>query len=657
MIRSRNRRRVVVPSVTTNKTQTKDYEYKQGKNTNLSNDISPPDNWRYITDAREYNVGKWSTRLGSDPFSIPIGESVSANISSVIGASLTSFSTTQYLAQKLTATTTGPLTSLEVNIKNANGATGTVVVALYSDNANKPGTELFRSTIAASAVTATLQYLKARSITCPSVVSGTAYWMVIFTQQGGTGSYQVSTTTNASTSSLSVDSGTSWTNQTVAINARLSTATSGGTKGVIRVRRSNGIKYTFMAHGTDLYSINETTGVTTSVDSGINTNSTYVRFAFVNDTLYYITGLQKPRKYNFTTATEVTTAPSNATNIFEHKGILFYTDADDVTREFYTNFGIYDTFTSTDFILVPAPKTGDPITAKARLNGNLYIITRNSKYILYGAQNATFQLDSAIGQKGTFSQESIVFDEDYIYLAGDDGIYRFNGAEEVNLSEDVLDWWNGIIAKENTVLELHDNRLYIYYTPNGQDRNSRCQVYNTLYKIWESEDTNTYINRSYTLFDTDNYFLQGSNRAGFVMLGERATNDYNNCGEPFTYELRTRYDHYDTPAQFKRAPLFRPHFDATTGKYSIEVGYALDYNDAPNYTLLNLQPIGATFDSGKTFNSGLTYGSAAQINPTDDGPMIPGEFRRLQIRYRKYAARQPVSFDGHILKIETQRIN
>lgn len=655
MIRSRVRRPVFIPSVTTNKVQTKDYEFIKGLNTNLSNDDMPQDQLRYMTDTREIEIGKHKTRQGNDFFSVPIGEAVNDQETSTTGASNFSFSTTSYFAAKIVATSTARLTALEANIRNTAGGTGTVVLALYTDDSG-PGEEIARTTIPASSLTSSYQYLKGRFISCPDITNATTYWVVGFVQAGGTGSYQVSTTTNTDTGETSANSGQSWTEQAYEFNVKLSTATVGGVKGQIRVKRSNGTTYTFFAHGTNLYSVNETTGATTSVDSGLHTDATYCRFVFVNDVLYYVTGLQKPRKYDFSSASEISAAPENAATIIEHVGIVFYGSAADRSKQFYTNFAAYETFTSTDFGYIPAPKTADPLTAYAKLNGNLFPITRNNKFVLYGARTETFRLDEAPGQKGTFSQESVSYDQNYIYLASDDGIYRYNGAEEKNIALDILNEWTALTNKTNTVLELHNNRLYVWYTPNGQSVNTECFVYNTLYQHWESKDLGAYVGRAFARFDVDDKFIQGSNRVGMLMYAEQSTNDYNNMGEPFTWELRTHYNHYGTPAQFKRAPNFRPHFDSQSGAYSVQVGYAQDYNDSATYSNVALQGSGVTFDSGATFDSGEVFGGSQQINPLDEAPAIPGEWRRLQIRYKHYSAREKVTFDGHVLSLETQRL-
>jgi hypothetical protein len=56
---------------------------------------------------------------------------------------------------------------------------------------------------------------------------------------------------------------------------------------------------------------------------------------------------------------------------------------------------------------------------------------------------------------------------------------------------------DGAANKRNTVLELHNNRLYVFYTPNGESSNSRCMVYHILYGIWESDDTRAYVGMTY----------------------------------------------------------------------------------------------------------------------------------------------------------------
>jgi hypothetical protein len=240
-------------------------------------------------------------------------------------------------------------------------------------------------------------------------------------------------------------------------------------------------------------------------------------------------------------------------------------------------------------------------------------------------------------------------------VANKDGIWKFNGAEERNIAEDILASWSALLDKDNTVLHLFGNRLYAFTTGNGSARNNQCFVYNLLYGIWESLDLGQYVGSAFSR-SADGRLLLGSNVVGMVMLSEEATNDYNNMGEPLTWELRTNYAHYDTPAQYKTAPMYRPHFDTVTGRYSVQVGYATDYSDSPTYTNVNIYGNGPRFDEGYLFDDGNYFGTSAQANPMDDSIQIPGEWRRLQLRYKHYAAREPVTFDGHVISLQVQRL-
>jgi hypothetical protein len=149
---------------------------------------------------------------------------------------------------------------------------------------------------------------------------------------------------------------------------------------------------------------------------------------------------------------------------------------------------------------------------------------------------------------------------------------------------------------------------------------------------------------TYASADQTGYFLQASNRVGMLMLGEQSTNDYTTMGEPLSYELRTKYDHYGSPAQLKRAPDYRPHFDSVSGTYSITVGYATDYSDSPTETDIPLGGSGPRFNSGYTFDSGVTFGGSAQINPLSPTPPrypVSGGACRFATAIRRHVSQSP----------------
>lgn len=634
--------------------QTNAVSFKDGVNTYRDNDDVKPTEVVQATDARMVKIGRYRTRQGSDRYSVPIGEASNVTVTSTTGASTVAVSATNYISQAVTPGSTGRATRIDLKIKSQTGATGTVIIELHSSQDVLSTSLLARTSIAASAISTTATLLPAYFMEAPLLTNGVTYYVIVKGQTDNAGSYLVSTTTAATTLSTSTNSGVSFASTSTAANLTLYTSTDGGVKGLTRVYRVGGQKQTLFAHASSIYSVNDADGTTSAVKTGLDNSATNYRFALAQDTLYWVNGREKPYKYDFSTVTQVTASPYTPYLIMESHGIMFFVDAADKTRLFYSNFALYDTFTSTDFIYVPAPKSYDSLTALAKLNGVLFLYGNRNKFVLYGTDDATFRLDQAIGTKGTFSQESVVQDMNFIYSASDDGIYRFNGSQETNIALPVLDWYMSLPNKANCTLELYNNRLYIYYTPSGSGDNTNCRVYNTLLDIWESDDTNTMTARTLARQTADNVFIQGSNRVGALYYGELSTNDYANLGNVLNFEIRTNYTHFGSPGMLKRITKWRPKFAGQTGSYNGQAGYATDLIDAENYQNVPLGTNAPRTDTGLTTDSGVLVGGTTLIEPTT--LLIPGEAKRIQRRYRHIAAREPMELDEEILEVQTQRL-
>lgn len=647
-----NRSRAVA-SNSSLKTEPQSNNFLKGEYTYTPNDIRPADSLTLIQDARVASIGQYKTRKGCDPYSVPIGEAVNVEVTSTTGAADKSFSSTVWYAERVQATATGRLSKVEIRIKNDASATGTPMVAVYSDDSGEVGVQLGRSSIASSLITSSYQYLGARYIEAPTITNASYYWVVVYTQ-GGTGSYKISSTTSLTNADTSTSAGGTWSDTSYSLNVKLYTATSGGVKGLRRVYKSDGTAYTFFAHGTTLYSVNDTTGATTAIDTGLDSDSTDVRMEFINDILYYTDGEQKPRKYDFAVASEVSAAPSTARNVLEHVNHAFYFDSTDRTKVYWSDLGDFEVFPSTNFRYVPASRKSDKLAAMAKLNGLLYFFTLKNKFVHYGQDNATFQVDEAPAQKGTFSQESVAYDENYIYFISDDGVYKFNGTSEENIALPILDKIEGLLDKDNCRLELHNNRLYVWYTPNAEADNSSCLVYNTVLNIWESEDTGTFIGRTFARHDNSNQFLQASNRIGAVYYGELSTNDYNNLGDILQTELKTHYDPMGAPQQLKSIRKWRPDFRAQSGNYSAQVGVAADFSDDVTFYDVPMQSSGFQYDAADALYDTATYASEGEIHITT--LEVPGEAYRWQRIYKHHAAREPIEFTGETLAVQMQRM-
>jgi hypothetical protein len=434
-------------------------------------------------------------------------------------------------------------------------------------------------------------------------------------------------------------------------------ATSGGIKGLHRAYKSDGTKVTLFAQGTALYSVNDVTGALTTVKSGLNASATQYRFVTVNDIVYYVNGYDGLRKWDFTTESQVNA--TNYTHICEHKGLLFLVDALDPNKVVFSNFAAYETFTSTDFIYVPSPKTGDPVAALQPLNGLLLIPTRKGKYILSGEDNATFTLEEAPDKKGTFTQETVTSDKNFMYYLSDDGVYRSNGSEAQLLSESNFQSILSLANKESCCLVVNKGRLYLWFRSDGAAANDSCYVWNLNYgkggaDCLESTDVNAYVTRAVNGFRDSNDLLVASSLVGQVYWQEKSSNDNTNLGGDINFILQTHYMTFGSPSVLKEVRYWEPRFGAQSGNYAVRCEYASDLRDNWQlYSAPNVQGSGYLWgDSGTVWGS-FTWGTTAEVQ---EQLYVPGEYRRIALRYKHYATRQPQKFLGHTLIVQQRRI-
>lgn len=651
-----------IPSITSRKLSFEINDYSLGYNSFLSNDKFPlkdgaSNMWRLAQDARITTLGDYQTRRGFDFHSDPAGITQDQTQTSTTGAADKSFNTTTRLAQKWTAGASGKLAKYEVRLKNDASASGTVLVEHWTDSSGSPGVLVARSSIADSTITGSYTYMTAHFADAPTVTSATAYWLIVYVQQIGANSFKWSSTTSATTAKVSADSGASWSSTSYALNFKQHYATSGALKGLHRAYKSDGTAVTLFAHGTVLYSVDEVTGALTTVKSGLSASAVNYRFVTVNDIVYYVNSFDGLRKWDFAAESQVNT--TNYTHITSHKGLLVLVTADDPNKVVYSNFADYETFTSTDFIYVPSPKTGDPVTAVISLNGYLLLFTRNNKFILSGSDNATFTLDEAPDQKGTFSQETVTMDKSFVYFLSEDGVYRSNASEAQLLSENIYTDVITLFAKSQACMVVNKGRLYLWFRSPGSSFNDSCHVWNLNYgsngaDCVESYDTQAYVTRAVSAFNDNDQLLVGSSITGQIYWQEKASNDYTNLGGDINFLLQTHYITADSPAMLKEIRYWQPRFRAQSGNYRINCEYASDLRD--NWQLYespNVQGAGYLWGDPGTVWGSFTWGTTAEVQ---EQLYVPGEFRRIAIRYKHYATRQPHSFLGHSFQMQTRRM-
>lgn len=317
----------------------------------------------------------------------------------------------------------------------------------------------------------------------------------------------------------------------------------------------------------------------------------------------------------------------------------------------------YDAFNIDFYQNFPAIKTGDPLTAMFNLGGVLYFMTRRNKYQMYAQSADAWSQSVSNAQNGTFSQESVVCDLNYAYFANENGVYVFDGSSEASITKDTIqNVYDAIPDKENIVLDLYKNRLYVFYTSIEGGKNDHCLVYNINLRLWESFDSNTWVSATSARQNASGRFLCGHSRIGMLMLSETNDGNYSDMGKPIAFNLETAYNHYGSTSQLKRITKWRPDFATVSKPYTVECGYSLDYLDQVRYAFsIDLQRQQA-INTGYVWDNPSDYGVPSIPTKLSTIPQVNGEFYRCQLRYQHVAAFEPVIFRSHTVTIQTQRI-
>jgi hypothetical protein len=305
----------------------------------------------------------------------------------------------------------------------------------------------------------------------------------------------------------------------------------------------------------------------------------------------------------------------------------------------------------------PAIKTGDPLTAMFNLGGIVYFLTRRNKYYMFSQTADVWTQQASSAQHGTFSQESCICDLNYAYYANDDGIYIFDGSSEASITQNTIQsTYDAITGKESIHLQLYNNRLYVFYSSQGNGSNDSCLVYNVNLKLWESFDTGLPVASTIGRQTASNRFICGSSKFGQLYSFENNTNDYADLGAPIDFDLETAYLHFGTPSQLHRITKWRPEFATVAGDYTIKCGYALDFTDNVKYAfsidLKNQTPVQESY----VWDNPPAYGNTVTPTKLTHTPQVNGQFYRCQIRYQHHAAFEPVNFKSHTMSCETQRL-
>lgn len=609
----------------------------------------------YGRNFRIFNPGSFlersaiSKRQGHTFYSVPVGETIDQQITSVTGAANQSLGLIAWIAQKFTAGATGNLTRLDLNLRNTASGNGPIIVALYSDNSGAPGSILATSSIPNSSVTSSYQYLSARYIEAPSVTNGTVYWAVAYIQSDGNNTYQWSSSTSASTAQTSANSGNTWSATAFEMNIKTYVATSGGVKGMTRYYRSTASPQTVFAQNTNVYTVNDVTGATTSIKSGLNTSATLYDWTDVNDILYFVNGFDVPQKWDGTTEAAAGGSPPAASQVELYANHLFYLQPN-TNFAVFSDAGSYESIPGTSFIYVPSPKTADPVIKMVAYGGNLTFITRNTKYTLFGTDLSSFTLKEATAKKGAVSASAICTDQSFIYFMSNDyHIYAYNGGTDTKLSSERIQSILKNVANTSDIkLEVHDKKLFVHYTPSGQTTNQHRLVWDLVFSEWMSdEQVYTGYGLEWNSQSDTGQWTQASSRVGALYYGDIG---YNDVGKPIAFDWWSKYLSYGNPAARHRVKRHYVFLQGEDGNYDVDCQVDEDNLNSPTSNPVsvnvanNLYGVGGhIYGTVANGGSGLVYGDGVlyplRLN-------IPGQYYKTQFRFVNSGVDQQVDILG-----------
>ena len=650
MVQTRFTKYKTIPNVSTKKSSPSTTNFADGIATYQPNDTMKTSQLRLAENARFDRIGEYKTRVGYKPFgtSVPIGYASVAN-------NLTEERTPSPLADakpfSFTLNESTLIYSVMVNFESTSTTYAVPSVGIYNSN-----DELMVEGFVDPAKTS-MGIVEVVFMSCPKLSAG-SYEVRIGTQNNRPSTYEVSVTPSD------------------ILVCRVNTCTEGGVSNVFEAN-INGAKTILFTQGNNLYRM-ASNGATTLIRT-LPTGVTHVRFSQNLNQVRYADGKEGPRLLNPANSWADTAIPTldlkTGTNLNIKvrdimEGIsdnIVYLDADVDTKAVwtfpygYSNNGTvissYDKFNAVFYQSFPAIQTGDPVTAMFNLGGVYYFLTRRNKYQMYAQTADQWSQSRSTAQNGTFSQESLVCDLNYAYFANDTGIYRFNGMDEDSITQDTIqNVYDAIPNKESIVLDLFNNRLYVYYAGTSGGPNDHCLVFNINLGKWESFDSNTYVSATSARQNSSGRFLCGHSKVGLIMQTEDSSINYSDMGEAIAFNLETAYEHFGATSQLKRIPKWRPEFATTPNPYTVACGYALDYTDDVQYAfsvdLMNNNTVSESY----VWDEPSNYGVPTTPTILSTIPQINGEFYRVQLRYQHIGAFEPVTFRSHTVTVQTQRI-
>lgn len=253
-----------------------------------------------------------SSRKGPGYYTKQLRETLLDGLSDSTGASLVDVGAIVGVhAIQFIASRTERLTAVELNVSNEGGATGPLMVSVYTDDKGKPGRLLAESSIQSGDIGKTPKYLPARFIQAPALNANSKYWIVINIQDDGKGFYKLSATTTGSGAYKTDSALSQLQHQPYSLNYKIYSAPGETDKGAYRFARDNGQNTTLVAYGTSMYRIDEANGNLVEIISGLSPHANEYRFTNGDNKVFWVNGYDQLTAWDGTIESEAQNMVSN----------------------------------------------------------------------------------------------------------------------------------------------------------------------------------------------------------------------------------------------------------------------------------------------------------------------------------------------------------
>lgn len=559
----------------------------------------------------------------------------------------------------------GRINRIDFPVSKNPGASGPLLVSIYTDKDGRPSDLLAQSSINSGDISDELEWATVRFHNAPLVTTGDRFQIVFEIQDDGFGTYNIGVASDGSDAQYSDASFSALEPVDWGLNYRLYLTPDIRCKGAYRFNREDGQNVTLAVYGNTLYQVDYINNQWITIDDTLDPLASEYSFTRADGRVFWVNGFDDLKCWDGTTVETITdTELPILSMITFHKDRLFGVSATDKNRLIWSespgnptnapaNEQWYRAYLSTSFWYIPAPKTGSPITGIISFQDSLVIFTQDNKYIFSGYDRGSFYLRQSTGAKGALSMRGITNNENFIYFAADDGLYEFNGSKDTNISEKrIQPLFNGCPNKEAITPIIWKNKVRWYMASSGSPYNDMCALYNPgMDGEWEV-DTDTFIDRAVYYDDANDNgeLIEFSSHYAIAMLAEA---EYHSLGAPIDFEYRLKYDSFDLPAQKKRLRRYYPILQGVDNTFNIQIAMDKDFQDNPRIKDVLLAVNGATWGNFN-WGDGTLWGGDKSFKHHRQS--YSGSAYYWQLRVIRKGVNNRVAFTGAQYKYRIKRM-